>query len=138
MAGIQTDNIQLLDGGFLRTIEASDELVWTASLEVQNDVIIGGDLTVQGTTFTNEAEISKYADNHLYLNDGYETVAAQTGGLVVNYLPTSTNDTVATGGFTAGVDGVSDPTIATTGAATFAATDLVQVEGAADPANDGL
>ncbi|HUV11777.1 MAG TPA: hypothetical protein VMX12_12440, partial [Acidimicrobiia bacterium] len=102
------------------------------------DLTITGDLTVQGTQFISDTTNVQVEDNHLYLNKGYETVSAETGGLVVNYLPTSTNDTVATGGFTAGVDGVSDPTIATTGAATFAATDLVQVEGAADPANDGL
>jgi hypothetical protein len=99
---------------------------------------ITGDLTVQGTQFISDTTNIQIEDNHLYLNKGYETVSAETGGLIVNYLPTATNDTVTTGGFTAGVDGVSDPTIATTAAATFSATDLVQVTGAADPQNDGL
>jgi hypothetical protein len=99
---------------------------------------ITGDLTVQGTQFISDTTNVQVEDNHLYLNKGYEAVSAETGGLVVNYLPTSTNDTVDTGGFTAGVDTTSDPTVATVGAATFAATDLVQIEGAADPQNDGL
>ncbi|MDB4278137.1 hypothetical protein N9917_00905, partial [Deltaproteobacteria bacterium] len=60
-----------------------------------------GNLTVQGTTTTVESEIVNVADNFLYLNDGYTTPSALEGGFVTNYLPTSSSDSVATGGFTA-------------------------------------
>lgn len=103
-----------------------------------SDLTVSGNLVVQGTTTQNATTNSSYADNHLYLNDGYATAAAQTGGLVVNYLPTATNDTVAAGGFTAGVVSTSNPTVATTGAATFAASDLIQISAATVPTNNGL
>jgi hypothetical protein len=141
VAGNQVDNIQILDASapFLpRTIEAADNLQISARMELQNDVLITANLTVRGAMVTEQAETVSFDDNHLYLNSGYETVAAQTGGLVVNYLPTSTNDTVAAGGFTAGVPATSNPTVVTTGTATFAAGDLIQITGAADPQNNGL
>jgi len=93
---------------------------------------VAGNLAVLGTTTTIQSEVVNMADNHLYMNADYTTVVAQTGGLVVNYLPTATNDTVAAGGFTAAT------TVATTGAAVFAAGDLIQVSGATIAANDGL
>lgn len=101
-------------------------------------VVIAGNLDVQGTqTAVNSANVN-VSDNHLYLNDGYATAAAQTGGLVVNYLPTATNDTVASGGFTAGVASSSDATVITTGSATFAAGDFIQIVGANTLSNTGL
>ena len=99
---------------------------------------ISGNLVVQGTTTTVESEIVNVKDNFLYLNDGYTTNSALEGGIIVNSLPTATNDTVAVGGFTAGVAATSNPTVATTGAATFSAGDFIQVSGAADQQNDGL
>jgi len=101
-------------------------------------VNILGDLSVQGTTWTSQAEQVNVGDNHFFMNAGYTVVAAQTGGLVVNRLPTSTNDTVATGGFTAGVPATSNPTVITTGSATFSVGDLIQVSGANNVSNDGL
>lgn len=110
------------------------------SLTVDEDLYLTGNLVLSGATKV--ADLSPenvlISDNHLYLNNGYNTAVAQTGGLVVNTLPTATNDTVDAGGFTAGVVGVSNPTVATTGAATFAANDLIQISGATDPANNGL
>jgi len=94
-----------------------------------------GDLVVQGTTTTVDSETVLVADNHLYLNNGYTTASAQTGGLVVNYLPTATADTV-NGVYTAGVDTTSDPTVVTTGTATFAQNDLIQISGSDN--NDGI
>lgn len=91
-----------------------------------------GNLLVSGTSTSVNSEIVNLADNHLYLNSGYATVAAQTGGLVVNYLPTATATTVAAGGFTAAT------TVATVGAATFSAGQIVQVSGATNPANNGI
>jgi type VI protein secretion system component Hcp len=99
---------------------------------------VTGNLVVQGTTTSTSSETVTVSDNHLYLNAGYETTAAQTGGLVVNYLPINTTDTVATGGFTAGVAATSNPTVITTGSGTFAAGQFIQITGASAPGNNGL
>ncbi len=61
------------------------------------------------------------------LNDEYDTVVAKTGGIVHNYLPTATADTTTTGTFTPGDAGVSNPTLDTDGAATFAQDDIVLI-----------
>lgn len=72
------------------------------------------------------------------LNIDYTSPTATTSGFVVAYDGTGTTDTVAVGGFTAGVDGASDPTVATTGVTGFSAGDLVIVTGAAKECNNGL
>jgi len=133
----QLDTLQLLDSGFLRSPSSADNIQSTANWEFQSDVVIDANLTVSGTTTTSESEINRYADNHLYLNDGYTTVSAQTGGLVVNYLPIATSDTV-NGSFTAGVAATSNPTVVTTGSGTFAVGQFIQISGANDPSNNGL
>jgi hypothetical protein len=97
-----------------------------------------GNLVVNGTTTTVKSTIVNVADSFLYLNDGYETVSAKSGGIVTNVLPTATNDTVAAGGFTAGVSATSNPSVITTGSATFAVGDLIQIKGANNQTNDGL
>jgi hypothetical protein len=133
----QLDNIQILDGGLPRSIYSGDNIQITASLEVQSDVVVTGNLTVQGTLTSESTNNVRYADNHLYLNDGYTTAVAQTGGLVVNYLPIATSDSVDTGGFTAGVPATSNPTVKTVGSATFAVGQFIQVSGATDETNNG-
>ena len=103
------------------------------------DVSIGGNLIVSsGNAVRFAPETLLIHDNHMYLNHGYETAVAQTAGLVANYLPTATNTSVATGGFTAGVASTSNPTVITVGSATFAASDLIQIAGASKPENNGL
>lgn len=122
-------------------VTISGATTFTASgnaLTVNNNAIISGDLTVTGTTFSTSAEIVNINDNHLYLNNGYTTDAAQTGGLVINYDPTTTTTTVAAGGFTAGVAATSNPTVITVGASTFSASDIIQISGAAVAENNGL
>ncbi|HEB27652.1 MAG TPA: hypothetical protein ENI05_07720, partial [Porticoccus sp.] len=109
-----------------------------SDLHVVGDTHITGNLTVDGTKFINNSETVNYTDNHLYLNAGHTTVVTQTGGLVVNYLPTATNDSVSAGAFTAGVDATSNPTVATVGAAVFAVGDIVQVSGTNLNENDGI
>lgn len=108
------------------------------ALTVNNNAVITGNLTVVGMFTTTSSETVLINDNHLYLNNGYTTAVAQTGGLVVNYSPTATTDTVAAGGFVAGVPATSNPTVATTGAATFSASDIIQISGATEASNNGL
>ena len=110
------------------------------------NLVVSGDLVVQGTTVSVDAETVLLADNHLYINAGYTTPAAQTGGLVVNYLPIATATTVGAGGFTAGEPGpippAANPTVITVGVGTFAAGQFIQVSGTGPnpdfPINDGL
>jgi len=85
---------------------------WTFS----EDMVVQGDLTVEGTTFTTESETVLISDNNLYLNYDYELNTPTTGGLTVNYYPTATTDSVAATGFVAGVGGVSNPKVYVVGA----------------------
>ena len=67
------------------------------------------------------------------MNKDYVAVAGKSGGLIVNYLPTATTDTVASNGFD------STTTVDTTGVATFAAGDFIQLSGTVgDQSNLGL
>ena len=100
--------------------------------------IVRGNLVVEGTTTTVDSETVMLGDNHLYLNAGYTTAAAQTGGLVVNYLPTATGTTV-NGAYVAGIPAGINPSVGTVGAATFALGDFVQFSGGGIlAANEGL
>lgn len=112
--------------------------VSTAGSPTFNDLRVTGNIIQDGPVVVVTAEQMNVSDNHIYLNNGYTSAAAQTGGHVVNNGTTGLTDTVAAGGFTAGVAATSNPTVATAGAATFAAGDLVQIEGAGKDVNDGL
>jgi len=144
MAGTQTDNLLLLDlttglartpetGGTPDTINTSVDWEWIGGA----NVVIGGNLTVNGTTTTIHSEQVNLRDNHLYLNADYTTTVAQTGGLVLNVLPTATADSIA-GSFVAGVAATSNPTVQTTGSGTFAVGDVIQISGANNQDNDGI
>ena len=102
---------------------------------ISGNLIIGGNLTVSGTTTTTHSETVTIDDNNLYLNSNYTTAAAQTGGLTINYLPTATATTV-NAAYVAGVAAVSNPTVGTVGAATFAAGDFIQFGGAIPSTNN--
>jgi hypothetical protein len=130
-----TDRLLVLSSSGVPTrIAASD----TIELSLGN-LVIGGDLTVKGDRIVNQSETVLLADNHTYVNAGYTSTVAQTGGLVVNYLPTATN-TLCTGAgvFSAGVDGVSDPSVTTTSSAVFSAGDFIQISNTLNGQNDGL
>ena len=105
--------------------------------QISGDIQITGDLVVQGTTVTTEAENVLISANYLNNNSNYTTVAAQTGGLTVRYLPTSTNST-SNGNFTAGVASVSNPQVITTDSGTFSAGNIIAIDNANDSSNNGL
>jgi hypothetical protein len=100
-----------------------------------DNVIVGGDLTVNGTLTSIDTESLIVTDSHVSLNSGYTVAVAKEGGLVVNYLPTATGATVTAGAFVAGVAATSNPTVATVEASTLAQGDLIQISGSAE--NDG-
>jgi hypothetical protein len=104
--------------------------------KILNNLRLLGNLQVDGNTTYFDSENVSIADNYLFLNKGYTTAAAQSGGIVMNNIPTSTTDT-SNGSFVAGVPATSNPTIATTGAATFAQYDIIQIDGTSGT-NDGL
>lgn len=108
------------------------------SITLQGDTTIAGNLNVNGTTTSISSQEVLISDNHVVLNSGYMSGVAQTGGLVVNTLPEATVDTAAAGGFTAGSMGVSNPTLATVGAATYSVGDIIQISGANNPTNNGI
>ena len=144
MAGNQTDNLMLLDltTGLPRTPETGgtpDTIQLSVDMELISgaNLLVDGNLTVNGTTTTVHSEQVNIRDNHLYLNADYTTTVAQTGGLAINVLPTATADTIA-GTFVAGVAAVSNPTVQTTGSGTFAAGDVIQIAGANNQDNDGI
>jgi len=110
----------------------------TGTFVVNTDAHITGNLIVDGTKTIIDSETVAYQDNYLSVNYGYETAVAQSGGLVVNFLPTATQDTVSAGAFVAGVTATSNPTVATVGAATFSAGDIIQITGTENGQNDGL
>jgi len=85
------------------------------SVSSLGDVIVKGNLTVDGTTTSVNSEEVNIADNHLYLNADYTTAVAQTGGLVVNYLPIATSTTTA-GAFVAGTTALTPITGSVSGA----------------------
>lgn len=107
-------------------------------LTVDEDATFNGNVNILGTVTSISSQEVLVSDNHIVLNSGYTAGVAQTGGLVVNSLPEATVDTAAAGGFTAGVMGVSNPTLATVGAATFSTGDIIQIDGANNPANNGI
>ena len=100
------------------------------------NVHIAGDMTVDGAITSASTENLLVEDNHIVLNDGYQATTTRIGGLVVNYLPTSTVDTVTAGAFVAGIAATSNPTVATVGASVFAQNDIIMIHGSAE--NNGI
>lgn len=138
-----TGDINIGTGASARTMIIGNQTSGTSveidaadGIRLDGDTTVVGNLDVLGTTTSVDSTIVNVADNYMYLNKDYTTVSALPGGLVVNYLPTATNDTVASGGFTAG--GGGDATVATTGAATFSTSDIIQISNANNPQNDGV
>ncbi len=106
------------------------------NISVGGDVHVGGDVIVDGAITSSSTENLLVKDNHILLSDGYQAAVAKMGGVVVNYLPTSTADTVSSGAFVAGIAATSNPTAATVGAAVFSQDDIIMIYGSTE--NDGL
>jgi len=103
-----------------------------SSIVLDGTTTINGALDVKGDVTSFDSTIINMADRYLYLNKDYTSAVGQSGGIVVNSLPTATGDVSGAGGF------ATTSTINTVGAATFAPGDIIQISGAANVANDGL
>ena len=101
------------------------------------DLTLTGNLTVNGVRTTVGGETTAFSDNYLNLNSGYTADAAQSVGIVANYDPTTVTTTV-NGSYVAGINATSNPTVGTTGAATFSAGDIIQITASAGGKNDGF
>jgi hypothetical protein len=131
--------ITKFEDGVLKTVNATSDEIEFKGGKVNNDLIVEGNLIVRGESTVLYPESVNIADNHLFINAGYELAQAQTGGIVVNYSPTELSKYVEEGGFTAGTSGVSNPAVAVSSAVTaFAAGDIVQVSGAGNDVNNGI
>jgi len=101
-----------------------------ANLTIQN-------LYVEGNRVRIDSEVVYNAANSYVLNAEYSADTAQAAYLVFNIDPSTTQtNTVGAGVFTAGVDGVSDPTVTTAGSGTFAQGDIILLSDAGN--NRGL
>jgi hypothetical protein len=119
-SGLNIENLYVdnIFGGTVITISSSS-------------VIIEGDLTVDGTTFTINSEQVNIQDSFLYLNNGYTIPVYFDAGLGANILPTATIASVIAPAFT-------ESSINVVNGLLFSAGDLIQVANANTPTNNGL
>lgn len=115
------------------TLATTDKLVLNLDL-----MTIQGNLLVTGAVTSSSTEQVLMGENHITLNAGYTTTSAQTGGLVVNTLPTATNENVAATGFVAHAGAANPYVFVETATGTFAEGDIIQISGASNLANNGL
>ena len=119
-------------------IVTSRDIAQTGNLTVTGDVRVSGNMAVTGNITSINSTQLNISDSSLYLNSGYTVTAGKSGGFAVNYLPTTSNVTIATATFTAGVAGVSNPVVAGLAGSEAWAVDgtIIQVAGSAS--NDGI
>ena len=68
----------------VNTLKNSGTQIINGTLQTSSDVIVGGDLTVKGTTKSVHQETITVSDNLLVLNDAKEDVSALLSGVVIN------------------------------------------------------
>ncbi len=135
---LHNSTLTLSDVGVLSTSSGDLELDSTTNLvKISADAQITGDLVVQGTTTSTESEQVQISANYLNNNTDYTNTVAQTGGLTIRIRGTATADT-QNGNFDAGAAGVANPRVITTGSGTFTTSDIIAIDGANNPSNNGL
>lgn len=124
-------------GGYDINLTGGSEITSsTGIISLNADVNISGNLYVAGTTTTINTTHLSVSDNFLFLSQGYTANTGLSGGLVVNYLPTTTYANVATTGFHAGVAAVSNPYVFITNIDGYlAAGDIVMISQTGDGYN---
>ncbi len=117
------------------TLNNAGQIVQTGSADtttVRGNLKVDQDLTVNGTLVTVNEETLLVQNSSIVLNQGYTTNSAKAGALVVNYLPTATTATVASGGF------ATTSTVVVANGVTYTAGQLIMVAGATTSSNDGI
>jgi hypothetical protein len=112
------------------------KIVTMENAQINNNAVVEGNLTVNGSIVSIDSESLNIGDNHIYLNAAYTGTSAETGGIVVNISATGLFDTVTAGTFTAGVLPSSNPTVITDDSAKFSTNDIVQLSGFTE--NNGI
>jgi hypothetical protein len=100
-----------------------------AGITTAGDVVVGGNLTVNGTTTTVDSELQT-ADNYVLLNSEYTADAAQTAGLVLNIDPAAASFSIS--------DITSNVITVTTDPTSLGAGDFILIQDPADPSNAGI
>lgn len=127
--GITAADLVTIDGDAGVQIDAANEEMLFGHDDT-GIMRVRGEQLLEASPFNiNGAEELIFSREYLALDQGYTTTSPQTGGLAVNFLPTATSTSVAGGGFTPGVAGVSNPTIITIAANLFSAGQFIQVAG---------
>ena len=134
---IQNSIVLISDTGVISSSADIELAPDTDLVKITGDAQVTGNLVVEGTTTTTESEQVHIDANYLNNNSNYSTAVAQPGGLTVRYLPTATT-TTQNGAFVAGIASVSNPNVITSGSGTFAASDLIAIDTAADVDNNGI
>ena len=103
------------------------------------DTYMAGNLTVDGDIISIGTTHMTVEDNIIELSVGYTTAVARPAGMIANYLPLATNDTLAAN-FVAGINAVSNPYVGTVGAATFGALvgHFIMFSGTTSGLNNGI
>jgi hypothetical protein len=135
---LQENNLMLLDdGGFPRTIDGA-----TDSIGISTDVVIGGDLTVNGDIVSGGTMDVVVTDNFIDLSNGNVT-GDKSGGLTVNVRANANQSMVAGVTFQSQADALGlFATLGITGFTPFgviAVGDIIEISGLSDLGeNSGL
>lgn len=104
-------------------------------ITVASDLIISGNATINGTLTSINSTNLNVADNHVFLNKNYDTVAGKSGSIIVNSTAVGSS-TICSSNFVAGVSGISDAYVDIFDLGMFVEGDIVQIYGS--ETNDGL
>lgn len=114
-------------------VDDSGNVTGIVALTMTGDLAISGNINATGDIIYSDATNMSTADKDILLAKGYATASDQATGIIAILNGSATTDTVAAGGFTAGVAATSNPTVATTAATAFSQGDLIEIQGSLNP-----
>jgi len=116
------------------------KITWDGDEAISADsLVLGGDLTVNGTTTTIDSVDLQVTDRFIFQNAGYEATAPLGGGIIMVNNVVAATDTydINTGGFASGGLTVN-VAIDTDNSTPLVEDDVIQVSNAALAANNGI
>lgn len=117
---------------YLQSLYVNNDTTLKGDVSIGGDISISGNLTISGTTTSVDTDNLNVTDRHIYLNNAYTTNSGVSGGIVVNYLPTTTQSTAAGAAFG------TTSTMEIAADIAFALNDIIQISGATNSQNNGL